>query len=383
MNDYHHAKDAYLNIVVGDVYNTKFTDNPWNWMKKNRNAVDSGQISFYKTMCFDVKDSNGNVIWQGCNKIKSEDGKHHFDVKEDPCIPGNSIVVGGDIERIRNIVRKNTCMYTEYTYCSNGVLFDASQQRKGSASATLRLKDNLPVERYGGYKSAKSSYFAMVEFDGKKGERIKNIIGVPIYISNMLEHNPNAFVEYCVANGMRNVSVICPKIKKNSLMIVDCFPMRIRGENEKQIIFKSNLQLKIDNQLEEIIRKIEKVIEKGTDVVDELHDRLLDKDLVSLYDVFIEKMENGLYKKRPANQCNTLKLNRKTFVDLELKEKCIVLNEILTMLRCDGSTCANLKLIDGTPYAGSITVNKNTACKNTITIINQSVTGLLESREYY
>ena len=25
-NDYHHAKDAYLNIVVGNVYNEKFTD---------------------------------------------------------------------------------------------------------------------------------------------------------------------------------------------------------------------------------------------------------------------------------------------------------------------------------------------------------------------
>lgn len=33
--NYHHAKDAYLNIVVGDVYDAKFTSNPIAWMKKN------------------------------------------------------------------------------------------------------------------------------------------------------------------------------------------------------------------------------------------------------------------------------------------------------------------------------------------------------------
>ena len=34
VNDYHHAQDAYLNIVVGNVYFTKFTRNPMNFIKK-------------------------------------------------------------------------------------------------------------------------------------------------------------------------------------------------------------------------------------------------------------------------------------------------------------------------------------------------------------
>ncbi|MFZ3102088.1 MAG: type II CRISPR RNA-guided endonuclease Cas9, partial [Desulfitobacteriaceae bacterium] len=33
LNDYHHAKDAFINIVVGNVYNTKFTNNPLNFIK--------------------------------------------------------------------------------------------------------------------------------------------------------------------------------------------------------------------------------------------------------------------------------------------------------------------------------------------------------------
>lgn len=383
VNDYHHAKDAYLNIVVGNVYNIKFTDNPWNWISKNRDKVDSGKINFYKTMCFDVMDSKGNTIWKGCNLLKSEDGKNHFEVIDDPCIPDNKIVTGGDIDRIREIVRKNSCMYTEYTYCQNGKLFDASQEKKGSTSATIKLKDNLPIERYGGYKSANTSYFAMVEFDGKKGKRIKNIIGVPIYVANMLEHNPNAFLEYCSEKGLKNVTVICPKIKKNSLLIVDGFPMRIRGENEKQNLLKNNIQLKLTPSLEEQIRRIEKAIEKNNNVFDELHDGLNEILLTKLYDELNKKLYNGLYKNRPANQSKNLEKNRTFFSALSLKNKCIVLNEILIMLRCDINTGANLELINGSKISGKIQITKNTLCTNKVLLINQSVTGLYENREYY
>ena len=33
VNDYHHARDAYLNIVVGNVFDVKFTTNPMNFIK--------------------------------------------------------------------------------------------------------------------------------------------------------------------------------------------------------------------------------------------------------------------------------------------------------------------------------------------------------------
>ena len=34
VNDFHHAQDAYLNIVVGNVYYVKFTQDPLNYMRK-------------------------------------------------------------------------------------------------------------------------------------------------------------------------------------------------------------------------------------------------------------------------------------------------------------------------------------------------------------
>ena len=57
VNDYHHGKDAYLNIVVGDVYNAKFTSNPINWFKKNKNT----NYSLNKVFNFDVLNVNSNL----------------------------------------------------------------------------------------------------------------------------------------------------------------------------------------------------------------------------------------------------------------------------------------------------------------------------------
>ena len=381
VNDYHHAKDAYLNIVVGDVYNTKFTDNPWKWMKENRNKIDSGKISFNKTMLFDVKNSDGEIVWSGCDKYEGDDGKKHLVLSDDVDMPGRKIVTGGTIDLVRKTVRQNNCMYTEYTYCQNGKLYDATQEKKGSTSAKIPLKGNLPIERYGGYKSASTSYFAQVEFDGKKDTRVKNIIGVPIYVANMLEHNPNAFIEYCTSQGMQNVVVCKPKIKKNSLLIVDGFPMRIRGENESTNIFKSNMQLKLNIQLQEIIRRIEKILDKSNVIVDELHDGINNEEIDNLYNELVHKLINGSYKKRIANQGIKLKDNNETFKKLSIMNKCKLINELIIMFRCDNATSSDLTLIGGGTSNGSMKVNKNTVCKNDIILVNQSITGLYEKRE--
>lgn len=47
MNDYHHAKDAYLNIVVGNVFSTRFTANPLNFLKGNHQAYSLNTEALY------------------------------------------------------------------------------------------------------------------------------------------------------------------------------------------------------------------------------------------------------------------------------------------------------------------------------------------------
>lgn len=354
VNDYHHAKDAYLNIVVGNVYSVRFTDNPREWVKENRDR----NWSINKVFNYDVKGA-----WKASNR-KTENG--------DDCT--------GTIDLIRKTVRKNTILYTELTYCETGALFNETIQRKGKPGA-IPLKKGLTTDRYGGYISPNTSYFALIEFDGKKGDRVKNIIGVPIYIANMLQHDCEAFTNYCKEiKGLKNVVVLNSRIKKNALMIVNGFPMRVRGENERLILFKGGMQPLFGRNEEELIRKIEKWLSKDYRTIVEKEDKINSEELEQLYLTLEQKLKSGVYKNRPANQWKKLAEGRESFEMLATEDKARCINEILGMLRCDVSSTADLRLIGGSQNAGSLAYAKNTLGNMSVVLVNQSVTGLFENR---
>lgn len=355
VNDYHHAKDAYLNIVVGDVYDAKFTSNPIAWMKKNYKS----NYSINRVFDYDVYRGT-ELVWKAIDK----------DAKKQ-----------GSIEIVRKTMLQNNILYTEYTYCGKGQLFNETIAKKG-AGASIALKKGLDPEKYGGYTSPNTAYFAFVEFDGKKGQRVKQILEIPVYVANRIPEDKNILIEYFEnVKGLKNVKILREKIKKNALISVDGFPMRIRGVDEKNILFKGNVQLVLDREYEEIIRNIEKYNEKVEKFsINEKYDGLSHDSVDGLYDVFVNKLNETIYKKRPANQGANLVKNRDLFRNLVLEEKAKVVNEILTMLRCDIATTADLKLVNGGGYAGSMKVNKNTLGKSKLILINQSITGLFENR---
>ena len=93
MNDLHHAKDAYLNIVVGNSYYTKFTKNAAWFIKEN-----PGRSYNLKMMFKGDKDiiRNGEVAWKAGNN--------------------------GTIVTVKNVMKKNNCLlYTS----------DAADEQRG------------------------------------------------------------------------------------------------------------------------------------------------------------------------------------------------------------------------------------------------------------
>ena len=364
INDYHHGKDAYLNIVVGDVYNAKFTSNPILWFKKNKKE----EYSLNRIFSFDVKRGD-KIIWEKC--IEDEEG----------------VGYGGTIDRVRKIMKQDNLLHTEYTYCGKGELFDANPISKDNKNLNIKLKAGLDSNKYGGYRGAGTSYFAQIEFDNKKGKRVKNIIGVPIYVASQLKHNPKAFEDYCKeVKGLKNVEIIVPKIKKNTLMEINGFPMRIRGEDERNLQFKGAIQLRLDGENTEILRAVEKYLDKNEGKkeehkISESLDKLSNEKVNKLYDKLKEKLSK-IYKNRPANPIQKICDNQEMFKDSDdLYKKIKTINEILNLLRCDVAPSADLKFINGSENAGVMSVNKNTVGGGKVTIINQSVTGLFETRE--
>lgn len=355
VNDYHHAKDAYLNIVVGDVYDAKFTSNPIAWMKKNYKS----NYSINRVFDYDVYRGK-DLVWKAFDK----------DTKDQ-----------GSMETVRKTMLQNNILYTEYTYCGKGQLFNETIAKKGSG-ASIALKKGLDPEKYGGYTSPNTAYFAFVEFDGKKGQRVKQILEIPVYVANRIPQDKNILIEYFEnVKDLKNVKILREKIKKNALISVDGFPMRIRGATEKQLSLKGNVQLVVDDKTEELIRKIEKYIERKSDFEPDVrYDGFTSEEMNNIYELLKDKLTDTVYKKRPANQSEFLTKHKENFQSLSLQSKAKTINEIITMLRCDIASTANLTAINGSANAGNIAMSKSTIGKSKLILINQSVTGLFENR---
>ena len=354
INDYHHAKDAFLNIVVGNVYNAKFTSNPRKWLKENRDA----NYSIRRVFDYNVKRGN-TVVWQGV-----KDGGHSVDA-------------------IKKTMARNDILYTEYTYCDKGELFNATLVKKGNNKA-INLKKDLDSVKYGGYNSPKTSAFAFIEFDGKKKERKNHIVEIPVYVVNMAKRQPDMIKEYLEQKkGYKNVIVKKYPIKKNALIKIDGYLTRLRGANETNILLKNAVQLVLKNKYNETVRKIEKYLEYNIQYeVNSEFEGFTSTDLNSLYDELYVKLKESIYNKRPANQLGTLEKGREKYSAIgSLREKAKIINNILTLFRCDATTSANFKEIGGTANAGNMAYNKNTISTKKLILVHQSVTGLFEKEE--
>lgn len=354
INDYHHAKDAFLNIVVGNVYNAKFTSNPRKWIKENRGT----NYSIRRVFDYNVKRGN-TVVWQGV-----KDGGHSIDA-------------------IRKIMARNDILYTEYTYCDKGELFNATLVRKGNDKA-INLKKDLDSVKYGGYNTPKTSAFAFIEFDGKKKERKNHIVEIPVYIVNIASRQPDTIKEYLEQKkGYKNVVVKKYPIKKNALIKVDGYLARLRGATEKDVLLKNAVQLVLRDEYSENIRKVEKYLENNIQYqADPKFEGFTQEDLNDLYDELYIKLKESIYNKRPANQLGTLEKGREKYRAIgDLREKAKIINNILALFQCDATTSTNLKEIGGTANAGNMAYNKNTLPTKKLILIHQSVTGLFETEE--
>lgn len=225
---------------------------------------------------------------------------------------------------------RNDILYTEYTYCEKGQLFNETLAKKGNEKA-IALKKNLDPVKYGGYTTPKTSAFAFVEFDGKKKERKNHIVEIPVYVVNIAKREPDAVKKYLEERkGYSNVVIKKYPIKKNSLIKMDGYLARLRGGDDNRIEIKNAVQLILNKNIYEIIRKTEKYIEHNQQYeVNSEFDGFTEEDLYKVYKELCLKLKNSIYKKRPVQQLKILEQGVEKFKSLEsLKDKAKIINEL-------------------------------------------------------
>ncbi len=354
VNDYHHARDAYLNIVVGNVYNTKFTKNPLNFIKE----ASARSYSLNRVFDYDVK--RGDCLaWKA--------GKE------------------GTIQTVLHVMNLKRLQFTRYSHINKSNFYDQMPLKKGKGEIPLKGEDERfnNIDRYGGYTNDSSAYYFLVKHH-EKGKIIKTIEYVSVRYVGKIQENPEELLNYCVQNkphglGLLMPEILIPKIKINTLFNLDGFVMHISGRSNDSITFKPAVQLILDNDKEKYIKKISKFIEKYKKdkklKINEKYDNISKEMNLLIYDQLLDKHKEPIYLKRPASQVKAMEKGREKFISLPVEEQCAVILQILVLTKCVFAR-ADLKLIGASSQAGTVTKNKNISnCQKAI-IIYQSPTGL-------
>ncbi len=347
VNDLHHAKDAYLNIVVGNVYNVKCTHNKANFIK---GLMQNGSgYSLNKMFDFDIP------------------GAWNRD---------SSMAV------VESTMRKNNILYTRYAFKQKGGFFKQQILKKGNGQ--VPIKANGPrsdIEKYGGYDKPISAFFSLVEYT-LKGKKTRSIL--PINLIDVKEYESNPVAYFKRAWDIDDAKVVIPCIKYNSCISINGFRMHIssKANKGKIIVYKPGIQLVLGYESEKYIKKISMYLEKCKKLERPVNkfDGLSKEENLAVYDAITDKLCSTIFKERYAEWGKKFKDKRNLFEALEIEKQCKLIVEILHILHSNVMT-GDLTSIGEASKSASLTTNSRITDMKGVTsikLINQSVTGLFE-----
>ena len=359
VNDFHHAQDAYLNIVVGNVYYTKFTKNPWNFIR-NEYEKDKEKNHYNLTRMFK---------W---NVVRGSETAWIAETKDEK----------GTIATVRKMMQKNTPLLTRMNFEKHGGIADESLYSAKVAkpenylplkSADERMSD---VKKYGGFTAAKVAYYFIVHHKEGKKENI-TIEALPLHCKDKVEREENGLEKYCEeVLGYGEVNIIRRKLKIQSLLEFNGYKVYLSGRSEERLILRNAMSLCLPTKWVTYIKKLEKAVD--IKIIEEV---ITPENNIKLYDILADKHVNTVYAKRLNTFGKKLLDGREKFVLLGVEEQCEILLQVLRLSRI-GTTVANLKKIGASDGSGEMKTSKNLKASDRPAVINQSPCGLYEKKEW-
>lgn len=370
LNHHHHAKDAYLNIVVGNVYHEKFTRNFRAFFKKNGA---NRTYNLAKMFNYDVKCTN------------AKDGKA-WDVKT-------------SMDIVKKMMESNDVRVTKRLLEQSGALADATVYKatvagkaKDGAYIGMKTKSSVfaDVSKYGGMTKIKNAYSIIVQYVGKKGGIVKEIVPLPIYFTNRNTTDQD-LIDYVasITPDAKNISIIYRKLCINQLVKVNGFYYYLGGKTNNNIYIDNAIELVVPTNIAayikvlekfDLLRKDNKEIKAST-VTTRIYNEgstaivsITDKDGLIVYDYLMDKLRTPLYMKMKGNKVDELStIGRSKFTNMTLEEQSIYLLEVLNLLT-NSKTTFDVKPLGITASRSTIGVKIHTL--DEFKIINESVTGL-------
>lgn len=424
INDFHHANDAYLNIVVGNVYYEKFK----NFYISNRIDYDNNgkkDLSVLASKLFtktQADDKTENIYWEA-----------HFHNKKEIDANGKEITIKvrdegteSTFDKIEHYMELNDPLVTQMRYTQKGdhglfghiTLMKKAKIKENNTDKYYPLKQHLrsngevmDVNKYGGYSHMITPYYLLVKSEGKKGEHIYSLESIPTIYLNSFKNKKEDTANYLSKkNKLKNPIVLLDKLLiKTIVKIPYCrnndshfslLKLGITGRSRNDIIYINLSELILSIEWKNYYRKISnllgtnfsstktKDLSKYTEqmkndptstLVDGSNKIKHDKNN-RFFSYLIDKVIcKSIFEGLPKSRVSFIKLESKydEFCSLNTLEQAKIIATIIKLLSCKSVQKQDLSLLSDLPsQLGEIAQNKKLPCGSKISY--ESCCGLKE-----
>lgn len=424
INDFHHANDAYLNIVVGNVYYEKFK----NFYINNRIDYDNNgkkDLSVLASKLFtktQTDDKTGNIYWEA-----------HFHNEKEIDVNGKERTIKvrdegteSTFDKIEHYMELNDSLITQMRYTQKGdqglfghiTLMKKAKIKENNTDKYYPLKQHLrsngevmDVNKYGGYSNMITPYFMLVKSEGKKGKHIYSLESIPtIYLKSFKKKEEDTINYLSCKNKLKNPVVISDKLLMRTIVKIPYFKndsnlslvkLGISGRTGNSIVYINLSELILPLEWKNYYRKISNLL--GTNVsstkskdLSKYTEQMKNDPTSTLVDGsnkvehdknnrFFSYLINNVIKKTiferlPKTGCSFIKLESKydEFCSLNTLEQAKIIATIIKLLSCKSVQGCNLSNLSGLPSSlGALSSNK--ALTEGTIILKESSCGLKEN----
>lgn len=361
LNDLHHAKDAYLNIVTGNVYNSRFSKQ---WFRVDeRYSIKTKTLFTHPVMC------GSECVWNG----------------------------GSDLGFVKKVVNKNTVNLTKYPTCrqsgQNGGFFDQNPLKR--KEGLTPIKAGLPTDKYGGFDNATASFWVLSRFKmGKKRDVM--FVPVELLVKERFLKDSGFAVEYLreqigkiLGKNVDSAELLLNGriIRMNSVIGLDGLRMLLAAKSNsgRRIVVSGFSPLIFNSDMSAYFKRLESFSNKKKEnkdlKADSEFDHITKEQNSALYALYREKFAKAPFDKRPNNPSEFLTNAKDRFEGLGIGDQVDCLMKIHSMFSENGA--ADLSCIGGSKQQGVTAISSSLSNINKtysdVRLIDTSASGLFES----
>ena len=219
-----------------------------------------------------------------------------------------------DINKVKKVMNYKDIYISRTLEEGTGEFYNQTLYKK-EEKPVIKLKENRPVEKYGGYSGENKAYFVIFEYDNSKENKEYQLIGIPIQVAYMIKNKKMTEEEFIKQSFLKNkkysnLRVLRNKVLKNQEYIDENgILMRFCSDTE----VRTAKELVVNEKMQRLIYFMNFDSRKLND--DEI--RELDDNFDYMYKYLLNKLQKeylvfeNIYNKLVKNDFEELKKDEK------------------------------------------------------------------------